>query len=192
MPLAERRKRTEPEIPSASLADIAFLLLIFFLVATTIDVDSGIGMVLPPKLEENQQPPPIKERNMLKILVNDQGQVLVEDRPIVSLRQIRDEVKKHILNNGQDPNYAESPDKAIISVKTARNTPYRVYIDVLDEIKLAYREVRDMVARQRFGMDYLTYRNRFAKDDPEKDEIRKLIPQKISLAEPDPGTGGGQ
>ena len=68
-------------MPTSSMADIAFLLLIFFLVTTTIDVDTGIGMTLPPKLEEEVDPPPVKERNMLKILVNAPGQVLLEDKP---------------------------------------------------------------------------------------------------------------
>ena len=69
MALLKKKERSEAEIPTASMADIAFLLLIFFLVTTTIDVDTGIGMVLPPKLEDDVEPPPVKERNMLKILV---------------------------------------------------------------------------------------------------------------------------
>ena len=79
--LANKKKREEAEIPTSSMADIAFLLLIFFLVTTTIDVDTGIGMTLPPELDETVPPPPIKERNVLKILVNEAGQVLLEDRP---------------------------------------------------------------------------------------------------------------
>ena len=98
MSLLKKKKRKEAEIPTSSMADIAFLLLIFFLVTTTIDVDTGIGMVLPPKLEEDVEPPPIKERNVLKILVNEQGLVLVEDQPS-AVQLIREEVKKHVLNN---------------------------------------------------------------------------------------------
>ncbi len=94
--LGKKRSREGGEIPTASMADIAFLLLIFFLVTTTIDVDTGIGMTLPPKLEEDQEPPPVKERNMLAILVNAQGQVLLEDQPSAVAR-IRGEVKKHKL-----------------------------------------------------------------------------------------------
>lgn len=179
--LLKKRQRAGAEIPTASMADIAFLLLIFFLVTTTIDVDTGIGMQLPPKLDENVEPPPVNERNMLKVLVNQQGQVLLEDR-ISSVSLIRDEVKKHVTNNGADPNYAESSDKAIVSIKTDRGTRYDIYIEVLDEVWMAYREIWDSEARQRGYPDYATFRAEMGNDN----EIRDMYPAAISEAEPDP------
>lgn len=183
MALLKKKPRHEAEIPTASMADIAFLLLIFFLITTVIDVDTGIGMTLPPKLDEEVEPPPVKERNMLKILVNEQGQILLEDK-LSRVGAIRDEVKKHITNMGADENYAEEPSKAIVSLKTQRGTRYEIYIDVLDEIMLGYREVWDSEARRRFGVDYDTYRNNleFGADNL----IRESFPLGLSIAEPDP------
>lgn len=185
--LKKKRARDAGEVPTSSLADIAFLLLIFFLVTTTIDTDTGIGMTLPPKLEENQEPPPVKERNMLSILVNAQGQVLLEDRP-ASVQLIRDEVKKHVLNEGADPLYAESMDKAVISLKTDRQTPYDVYIDVLDEVWMAYFEMWDAEARRLGYPNYATYRE-YVDENGQENEIRERVKAQISIAEPDAGAG---
>lgn len=180
--LLKKRQRDEPEIPTSSMADIAFLLLIFFLVTTTIDVDTGIGMTLPPPLEE-EEPPPVRERNMLKILVNAQGQVLLEDQPS-AISQIREQVKMHVTNFGEHPDYSESPDRAIVSIKTDRQTPYRIYINTLDEVWMAYYEIWDAEARQRGFPNYQTYRDQL---DGAENEIREAFKAGISLAEPDPG-----
>jgi biopolymer transport protein ExbD len=182
--LLKKKKRVEAEIPTASMADIAFLLLIFFLVATTIDVDAGIGMTLPPKLEENQEPPPVRERNMLKILVNAQGHVLIEDK-LASVQQIREEVKKHLTNNGVDPNYAESPQKAVVSIKTDCETSYNTYIQVLDEVWMGYFELWDAEARKLGYANYNAYRVTLRPDD--KNLVREQLPAQISVAEPDCG-----
>jgi len=181
--LLRKRKRGEAEIPTASMADIAFLLLIFFLVTTTIDVDTGIGMVLPPKLEEDVEPPPIRERNVLKILVNESGMVLLEDMPS-SVSLIREEVKKHVLNNGVDINYSESPGRALVSIKTARQTPYNAYIDVLDEVWMAYFEMWDSEARRLGYANYEAYAAAVEQSGAEN-EIRERIKAQISIAEPD-------
>jgi biopolymer transport protein ExbD len=182
--LKKKREREGGEIPTASMADIAFLLLIFFLVTTTIDVDTGIGMTLPPKLEEEQEPPPVHERNMLKILVNAQGQVLIEERPS-SVARIREEVKKHVTNEGVDPNYAESMSKAIVSLKTDRETAYDIYIQVMDEIWMAYFELWDQEARQMGYRNYDHYRSLLEPDDTNL--IREKIKAQISIAEPERG-----
>ncbi|MDE2996175.1 MAG: biopolymer transporter ExbD [Bacteroidota bacterium] len=183
MSLLKKKKRRESEIPTSSMADIAFLLLIFFLVTTTIDVDTGIGMVLPPKLEDDVEPPPIKERNVLKILVNEQGLVLVEDQPS-AVQLIRDEVKKHVLNNGADPRYAESTGQALVSIKTARQTPYDAYVSVLDEVWMAYFEMWDAEARALGYSDYDAYVNAIEEQEAEN-AIRDKIKAAISIAEPD-------
>jgi biopolymer transport protein ExbD len=181
MPLLKRRTKQNPEIPSASMADIAFLLLIFFLVTTTINADKGIYMQLPPKLDD-QVPPEINQRNLLNVLVNADGQVLI-DNEVTNVDAIRDIVKRHILNNGREPQLSVSPDKAVTSFKTKRGLPYETYIAVLDEIKSAYNDVRDDAAQQEFGMPYGEYKARLG--DDEEDEIATRFPLKISLAEPD-------
>ena len=187
MPLLKRRTKRTAEIQTASMADIAFLLLIFFLVTTTIDVDSGIYMQLPPKLDPTVEPPEIQDRNLLTVLVNAGGDVLVEGE-FMQINQLRDEVKRHVLNEGQNPGYSDSPDEAIVSFKTERGTKYQVYVDVLDEIKAAYLDIRNDYARQLGGSDYPTYRARLEEGDT--DEVSGRYPIKISLAEPDPGGGG--
>ena len=182
--LLKKKKRRESEIPTASMADIAFLLLIFFLVTTTINVDTGIGMVLPPPLED-QEPPPVRERNMLKILVNETGQLLMEDRP-AAVSQVREEVKKHVTNMGADPNYSESPGQAVISIKTASQTPYRSYINVLDETWMAYFEIWDSEARRLGYNDYAAYVTEVVERQNAENEVRERFPAAISIAEPDP------
>jgi biopolymer transport protein ExbD len=186
MPLLKRRTKRTADIPTASMADIAFLLLIFFLVTTTIDVDSGIYMQLPPKLDPTVEPPEIQDRNLLTVLVNAQGNVLVEGE-FMQINQLRNEVKRHVLNDGRQPSYSDSPDEAIVSFKTERGTKYETYIDVLDEIKAAYLDIRNDYARSLAGVDYPTYRARLEEGDT--DEVSEKYPIKISLAEPDPGGG---
>lgn len=182
--LLRKRQREQAEIPTSSMADIAFLLLIFFLVTTTIDVDTGIGMTLPPPLEEDQEPPPVKERNMLAILVNQRGQVLIEDEPS-AIGRIREEVKRHVTNFGEHPNYSEEPDKAIVSIKTDRQTPYDIYIRALDEVWMGYHEIWDAEARQMGFPNYREYRDQLG---DQENEIRQRFKAGISLAEPDAGS----
>jgi biopolymer transport protein ExbD len=183
MPLLKKRNKRDAEIPSASMADIAFLLLIFFLVTTTINADKGIYMQLPPPLEDEVEPPEINQRNLLNVLVNADGQVLI-DNEVTNIAAIRDIVKRHILNNGREPQFSTAPDKAVTSFKTKRGLSYERYIAVLDEIKSAYNEVRDEAARQEFGVTYGEYKARL--DEDAEDEIAERFPLKISLAEPDP------
>lgn len=182
MPLLKRRTKQEPEIPSSAMADIAFLLLIFFLVTTTIDADKGIYMQLPPKLDETVEPPEINQRNLLNILVSDDGAVLI-DNEVTDIGQIRQTVIRHVTNNGRNPDLSISPDKAVVSFKTRRALPYETYIAVLDEIKSAYNDIRNQAAQQQFGVDYGTYRSRLGEED--EDVISDQYPVKISLAEPD-------
>jgi len=176
-----KRQREDAEIPGSSLADIAFLLLIFFLVTTTIDIDTGIGLVLPPAPDPNQEPPPVKERNMLKILVNAQGMILLEEEP-VSIDQVKQKVKEFVVNNGRDPNLSDNPDKAIVSIKTDRQTPYRVYINMLDEVMGAYRELRNERALAETGTPYEQL------GEENQKAINEALPKKISIAEPDKGS----
>ncbi len=182
MGMLKRRTSREAEIPTSSLADIAFLLLIFFLVTTTIDVDTGIYMELPPPLEEDTPPPEIPDRNILTVLVNSQGNVLLE-KEFVQIGDIRPYVKRFVNNRGADPTLADSPDKAIVSFKTERQSKYEQYITVLDEIKMGFNELRDDEARGRGFRDYADYRTRLAEGS--EDEIAQVFPYRISIAEPD-------
>lgn len=182
MLMKKKQRREGGEIPSSSLADVAFLLLIFFLVTTTINIDTGIGLVLPPPPDPGQQPPPIKDKNLLKILVNSQGMVLIEDKPS-AVNQVKQKVMDFVDNHGKDPNLSDSPEKAIVSIKTDRKTPYETYIDMLDEVKGAYRELRDKASMARFGKKY----GQLEDNSDQQQEIKDMYPQKISIAEPDEG-----
>jgi biopolymer transport protein ExbD len=195
--LEERREgREEAEIPTAGMADIAFLLLIFFLVTTTINVDTGIGMTLPPELQEDQKPPPVKDRNLFKILVNAQGELLIEKEP-ASIAQLRQRVKDHVTNYGNDPDLSTRPEKAVISIKTDAKTPYNTYIKVLDEVWMAYRDIWDQMVRTRqtpkgepidLKGEYDSYREYASSLEPgEENKIREAFGAQISIAEPDTG-----
>jgi len=120
--VVEKKKERSSEIPTSSLADIAFLLLIFFLVTTTIDVDKGIGLVLPPQGEAKE----ISKRNIANLLINEEGKVMLDDQ-ITDIPMLKNIIKEKIAQN---PNL-------IISVKTDEKTKYRYYIQVLDQLKQA-------------------------------------------------------
>ena len=181
-----RKKRGNPEINGAPMADIAFLLLIFFLVTTTIANDKGLSMLLPPKPDEENKPEiNIHERNIFKVLINSADRLLVEDEPLADAHKIRQMVKDHVLNFGKSPDYSDSPQEAVISYKAARGTSYEIYITVLNEIQGAYY---DMYA-SRAGVTNERWRE-IASDlgDPENKRIyslaRKDFPMQISIAEP--------
>lgn len=178
--MLKKKKREGAEINGSSMADIAFLLLIFFLVTTTINVDTGIGMVLPPPLDPEQEPPPIRERNLMKILVNSQGLVLMDEEP-VPITEVRDKLIEFISNPESNEELSISPDAAIVSLKTQRETPYSIYIDMLDEVMGAYKDLRDAASRSNYGVPY----DALADDSPQQDQIRDMYPKKISIAEPD-------
>jgi len=120
--LVEKKKSREQEIPMASLADIAFLLLIFFLVTTTIDVDRGIGLTLPAKGEETE----VRSKNITNLLINAQGEVLL-DNELVNMSDVNRRIREKIVEN----------PKLIVSVKTDRLTKYDVFVQALDELKVA-------------------------------------------------------
>ena len=120
--LVEKRKKTTAEIPTSSLADMAFLLLIFFIVITTVGTDKGIDLVLPPEGDVKEIP----KTNIMNILLNDNGDILIDEEPRF-MNQVKDIVKNRIIKN----------EKIIVSVKTTRRTPYKVFVSVLDQLKQA-------------------------------------------------------
>lgn len=133
--------RATPDIPSASMADIAFLLLVFFLVTTTVANDKGLSIQLPPPPEA--LPPDldikIQERNLFKIQVNSFDNVLVEGDPYTgSAEELTNMIKKFVLNYGADPSSSDNPEKAIVSFKTDRGTSHKKFIEILDAAQAAY------------------------------------------------------
>ena len=167
------------EINAGSMADIAFLLLIFFLVTTTMDVDSGIARKLPPMPDEEMQEDDsqINAKNIYVVLINTNNQLLVEGE-LMDISQLREGAKRFINNNGIDPNLSDNPDKAVISLQNDRGTEYKTYIQVQNELAAAYNELRNDAALNKFGKRYIDL------NKTDKKEIRKMYPQKISEAEP--------
>lgn len=201
-------KRSAPEVNAGSMADIAFLLLIFFLVTTTIETSSGVATKLPPKPEKQEPPPPIKEKNIFMVLVNKNDQLLVEDE-LVELKDLR-AVAMSFLDNGggvgdefcdhcqgeRDQSSSDNPDKAVISLRNDRQTSYKTYIAVQNELVAAYNDLRDREARRLYpneqgfvqmDIEYNDARTSSERKDDLKPKIRtiqSLFPRKLSEAEP--------
>jgi biopolymer transport protein ExbD len=187
-----RNKRAIPEINAGSMADIAFLLLIFYLVTTTMDTDKGINRKLPPIEDELvQNPPPIKERNIFTVLVNSNDQLLVEDE-YLEINELRAKAMEFIDNNGDGSceyckgygvsSSSDNPVKAVISLQNDRGTSYGMYVKVQNELVAAYEDLRERYAEDEYGRSYRGM-------DPEEDkeiikEIKNAYQQKISEAEP--------
>lgn len=169
--------RKLPEVNSSSMADIAFLLLIFFLVTTTIDIDKGILHILPPYVEDVDIPE-VKKRNVLEVNINSADQLLVEGK-YMDITELQEMTEKFLTNNGKDPNLSENPQKAIVSLKNDPRCSYDIYIQVQNEIKSAYRVVRDEAALEKFDRVF----EELEKD--ERSQIREIYPMKFSEAEPE-------
>ena len=159
------------------MADIAFLLLIFFLVTTTMDVDKGLARKLPPIVEEEIDMPPIKKRNLFTVLLNSNNDMLVNDN-YMTIAELREAAKKFISNNGADPESSENPQKAIVSLQNDRGTSYNIYIAVQNELAAAYRELRDEEAMKKYGKNF------DALGPDEAKEIAAIYPLNVSEAEP--------
>ncbi len=150
-------KRSAPEVNAGSMADIAFLLLIFFLVTTTIPKDSGISRKLPPMEPPNDDEVVIKQKNIFTVLLNNKDQLLVEDE-LMELKDLRKAAIEFLDNGGdgscnycngaKNPKSSDNPDKAIISLKNERETSYSAYISVQNELVAAYNDLRNKRALQ--------------------------------------------
>ena len=171
------KDRLSNEINAGSMADIAFLLLIFFLVTTTIVSDKGILVGLPPWSEEEPDIAKLKERNVFSVLVNADNQLLVRGEP-TDIRDLRERTKEFIINPEKLENMSEDPTKAIVSLKNDRGTQYGTYLEVYNEVKAAYNELRDEEAKKRYGKEY-----QYLNKDQAK-SIRDAIPLILSEAEP--------
>ena len=172
------RDRMKNEINAGSMADIAFLLLIFFLVTTQIVEDKGIFVNLP--IWSDEPPPELQfaEQNVYAILVNANNDLLVRGQPML-LRDLREGVKEFITNNGRRPDLSDSPQDAIVSLKNDRGTKYQTYLEVYNEVKGAYIELWDALAQDRYGTPY-------SDDMPiaQRRALREDIPILLSEAEP--------
>ena len=201
-------RRKSPEVNAGSMADIAFLLSIFFLVTTTIETDSGINRKLPP-MEEQIDPPIIRQKNIFTVVVNKNNQLLVEEE-LTDIKDLRNLAVDFLDNGGgsgeeacdycqgnRDPRSSDNPDKAIISLKNDRETEYKVYIAVQNELVAAYNVLRNREFARLYPNEALTYVEadlrysdpRTSADDKSSlkeklDVIKALYPQKLSEAEP--------
>jgi biopolymer transport protein ExbD len=175
-----RKKRGTPEVNAGSMADIAFLLLVFFLVTTTMDSDKGLRVKLPPFPDPNMPPPKStqNDKNVLEVLVNFNDQLLVE-KQIMDIEELTEKTKEHLTNEGRNPSLAESSEKAIVSLKNDRGTSYERYLEVYNELMRAYNEVRNDYAQRKFNRTY----DKLLED--QREEVQKKYPIKISEAEPE-------
>ncbi|MBQ2026418.1 MAG: biopolymer transporter ExbD [Alistipes sp.] len=189
------KNKKAPEINASSQADIAFTVLIFFLVVSTMDIDTGIVRMLPPWVDPKvkQEDVKVKERNLLLVFVSGSGNIMAGGK-VISLNALKDKAKEFILNPLEDkdlpekkPTDIEMPDgskwtypvsEGVISLQNTRDTSYEVYIQVQNELTRAFNEVRDEVAMSKFGKKFADL------GDAESKVITKAIPMKISEAEP--------
>jgi len=189
-----RKKKSMPGINSSSTADIAFMLLIFFLTTTSMDTDKGLARRLPPppdpsvKSDDNLK---VKERNVLQVRINKDNQLMVGSE-YLDVTQLRAKAKEFIANPNDDENMPEKhlvnipllggdnmvTKNHVISVTNDVGTTYQAYIDVQNELVAAYNELRNEKAKSAFGKDYVNC------DEDEQKAIREFYPQKISEAEP--------
>ena len=185
-------KRKTPGINGSSSADIAFMLLIFFLITTSMDTDQGLARRLPPPVPKDQkmQDGDINKRNLLVVLINSQNQILCGDQ-FVDIKQLNDKVKEFIDNPYNDADKPEKVEedvpffgkvmtakKHVISLQNDRGTEYQAYIQVQNELAKAYNELRDDVSRKKFGMPFAEL------DEEQQKAVQQIYPQKISEAEP--------
>ena len=189
-----RKKRSMPGINSSSTADIAFMLLIFFLTTTSMDTDKGLARRLPPPPDPNVKKNDdlkVKERNVLQVRINKDNQLMVGSE-YLEVSQLRAKAKEFIANPNDDANMPEKhvvnipllggdvmvTKNHVISVTNDVGTGYQAYIDVQNDLVAAYNELRNDKAKEAFGKDYAEC------SEEEQKAIRDFFPQKISEAEP--------
>lgn len=172
----KKKKEIEAKIPDAGMSDIVFLLLLFFLVSTTIDVDTGIGLSLPEYVPPEEQIfVPLSKNRLASLNINENGDVLL-DGDIIAIPQISEKLRPRIESKIDLP----STKKLVVSVKTDRRTNYNLYIQALDQIKLSYAGVQKAYAQRAYGKKL---------EDLTPEELKKVTREKvpiiISIAEPE-------
>jgi len=185
--MASKKNRPSTEVNAGSMADIAFLLLIFFLVTTTMANDKGIAMLLPPKPDPNQPPPEVKENDIEELKPMIKEFILNFGRPSEDAMMVYNDLpapmKSFVSAYGRRKDSSDGPDKAIVSFKADRGTSYELYITVLDEVNAAYNEVYG----ERIGKTAQEFLQLDQKDPEQKklyDQARSGMPRAISIAEP--------
>ena len=187
------KKRKTPGINGSSSADIAFMLLIFFLITTSMDTDKGLARRLPPPVPKDQkknEEMDIKKRNILVVLINSNNQILCNNE-FIDIKQLREKVRNFIENPYNDEHMPEKTEvdvpffgkqtvtkNHVISLQNDRGTEYKAYIDVQNELAAAYNELRDEVSRKKFGKAFADL------DEDQQKAVQMIYPQKISEAEP--------
>ena len=185
--------KKSPTINGGSTADLAFLCLAFFMMTSSMDHDQGILRRLPPPVPPDQKPPDIRQRNVLEVLVNFQDQLRVRGETI-DIRELRKVTKEFLSNPHNDPTKSEQVDRefpflgtikvsrGVVSLKNDNLTSYEKYIMVQNELTAAFNELRDEMAREKFGVSFNNIRN-----DDMRIAIQQAIPVAISEAEPREG-----
>jgi len=183
--------RKTPEINSSSTADMAFILLCFFLMTTTMDQDKGLQRRLPPMPDPNQQAQDqkVNRRNIIVVKINSADRLLAGTEPM-DVSQLKDKIKEFLSNPANDPSLPEKEEieiegfgpcmvsKGVISLQNDRGTSYQAYIAVQNELVKAVNELRDEFSMANFGKLYSKL------SDEEAEVVRKAVPQNISEAEP--------
>lgn len=187
-----KKKKKVPGLNASSTADISFILLIFFLITTSMDTDSGLARRLPQPPDPDQEDAQIdvKERNVLNVRLNAAGDLMINS-DISDIKELRARAKEFVKNENDISSLPEKnvkeidllgpcyvTDKHVISVQTDRGTPYEVYFEVQNELVAAYNELREELSKAKFGRSYEYL------SDEQKVAIRTYYPQKISEAEP--------
>lgn len=184
-------KKKVPEINGSSMADIAFIALIFFLMVTTMDKEEGIARRLPPMPAEDQQveDQKVNRRNIIQVKINSNDRVLAGSQPM-DVSQLKDKIKEFMTNPTDDPNLPEkeikeikgigpvSVSKGVISLQNDRGTTYQAYITVQNELIKASNELRDEFSVKTFGKKYSKL------TEEQQTAVREAVPQRISEAEP--------
>ena len=185
-------KRKVPDINSSSTADIAFLLLIFFLITTSMDTDRGLARRLPPppEQEQNNDDIKLKERNVLQVFLNMNDQLMCGN-DYITTDQLRAKAKECIANPYNDDSKPEKyskdipffgnmmiTEKHVVSLRCDRGSSYKAYIAVQNELVAAYNELRDELAQEKWQKNYADL------NEDQQKAIRDIYPQKISEAEP--------
>lgn len=178
-----------PEINATSTADIAFLLLVFFLATTTMNVDSGMFRRLPPYQPDNTEAPKIAKRNILQILVNKDNMLQV-DGEVLDVNRLKDKALDFILNPMNDENLPETSkkeieglgnvdvSKGVISLQSDKGTSYEMYIAVQDQLAAAFNEARNRKSKLKWNKKYSEL------NSAQQEAIKKWVPMSISEAEP--------
>lgn len=171
----KKKQNRDAKIPDSGMSDIVFLLLLFFLVSTTIDVDTGIGIVLP-EYQENPDDSvvPISKDRLVAILVNENGDVMMNGEPMALPR-----VKEKLMEKIQSKIGLPKNKKLVVSVKTDRRTNYNLYVQTLDQARMAYSEVRDAYSQTNFGSAFADLQ------EEQANIVKDEIPMTISIAEPE-------